>query len=141
MKSNISQDIIDEYRATEFRVGEGPDGFTLRTDLRSDALADLLANAGKTCAIFITAFNPFSQPRSAEQNCMANNFLLAELQHATDHVFVGIGINPSGTWPGEPGYLALGLDLETSRDLGEKFRQNAIIWVGEDAIPDLILLR
>jgi hypothetical protein len=56
-------------------------------------------------------------------------------------VIAGIGTNPSGTWLGEAGYLALGLDLASSRHIGEKFLQNAIIWADEDAVPRLILLR
>ena len=52
----------------------------------------------------------------------------------------GIGIDPSGEWPAEKSFLALGLDLETSRALGREFGQNAIVWAGADAIPRLILL-
>jgi hypothetical protein len=53
---------------------------------------------------------------------MGNSLLLAELQHATDHVLLGSISKPP-------------------RILEEKFRQNAIIWAGEDARPRLILLR
>ncbi len=57
-----------------------------------------------------------------------------------DQIIEGMGIDPSGKWPAEKSFLALGLDLETSRALGREFGQNAIVWAGADAIPRLILL-
>src|SRR5271163_22037 len=110
-KSVIPQNLIDEYRATHFQVGEGVGSFTLRIDIRSDALANVVSSAGQTCAVFITAYNPFSQLKSADENQVANTALYEELRSWSDHVIAGIGINPSGTWLGEPGYLALGIDL------------------------------
>jgi hypothetical protein len=100
-----------------------------------------LADTARTCAIFITGYNPFSQPHSLEENQVANGLLAEDLYRLTNYVDIGIGIDPSGIWTGEPGYLALGVDLDASRVLGGKFRQNAIIWAGEDAVPRLILLR
>jgi hypothetical protein len=140
-KSVISKELIDEYRATHFQIGEGIGSFTLRIDIRSDSLAHLLSSVGRTCAVFITAYNPCSQLQSADENKIANIALAEELRRWSDHVIAGIGINPSGTWVGEPGYLALGVDLASSRVIGAKFRQNAIIWAGEDAVARLILLR
>jgi hypothetical protein len=141
MKSDVPEKLVREYRATEYRVGKGIEEFVLRVDVRSDALAEVLTDTGQTCAIFITGYNPFSQPRSLEENQVANSLLAEDLYRLTDHVVVGIGIHPSGIWTGEPGYLALGVELDASRVLGEKFRQNAIIWAGENAVPRLILLR
>jgi len=34
-----------------------------------------------------------------------------------------------------------GLSLEASKSLGARFEQNAIVWSGADAVPQLILLR
>jgi hypothetical protein len=52
-----------------------------------------------------------------------------------------MGFDPSGNWPAEKSFLALGLDLEVSRALGAEFQQNAVLWANADAIPRLILLR
>lgn len=41
----------------------------------------------------------------------------------------------------EPSFLLFGLPLETARPLGKKLDQNAIVWFGGDAVPELILLR
>ena len=35
----------------------------------------------------------------------------------------------------------LGIDIKAARQIGEQYRQDAIIWIEEDAIPELVLLR
>ena len=45
------------------------------------------------------------------------------------------------SWPAERIYFALGLSLQAARSVGALFNQDAIVWVGADAIPQLILLR
>ena len=44
-------------------------------------------------------------------------------------------------WPAEPSFLALGIDLVTAKILGRHFDQNALVWINDDAIPRLVLLR
>lgn len=44
-------------------------------------------------------------------------------------------------WPTERSYFALGLALEPAKEIGIQFGQDAIVWVGADAVPQLILLR
>lgn len=140
-ESEISEDLLRAYRETDYRVGEGPDVFTLRIDQRSDALARLYDSSGHRCALFITAYNPFSETRGLEDNLAANAQLRAELTKLTQYVIEGIGIHPAGTWSEETSLLALGVSLATATTLGRKFGQNAVVWVGEDLIPRLILLR
>ena len=42
---------------------------------------------------------------------------------------------------GEASYLIFGLTLEAAKMLGMRLEQNAIVWAGVDAVPQLILLR
>jgi hypothetical protein len=58
-----------------------------------------------------------------------------------EEIIDGESSDSIGTWPGEKSFLVLGLDLETAIRLGREFRQNALVWADEDAIPRLILLR
>lgn len=139
--SEISQDLLRAYRETDYRAGDAPNAITLRIDERLDALARLYDTSGHRCALFITAYNPFSEARGPEDNLAANAQLRAELTELTQYVTEGIGIHPAGTWPEEKSFLALGVSLEIAETLGRKFGQNAIVWVGEDLIPRLILLR
>ena len=49
-------------------------------------------------------------------------------------------LSPTG-WPAERSHFALGLGLEAARAIGTDLDQDAIVWVGADAIAQLILLR
>jgi hypothetical protein len=51
------------------------------------------------------------------------------------------GADPTGAWPPEPSFFALGINEETARLLGIRYRQDAVLWVGANAIPELLLLR
>jgi hypothetical protein len=157
-RSAIPAQLISAYRATGYRVmppassasrsGEAASAsgreFILHIDEYSRPLSQLFADSGYRCAAFITASNPFSEPHGVEENLAACARLRDELLRRScraEHILNGEGRDITGTWPGEKSFLVLGLDLETSRQLGREFRQNAVVWVDEDAIPRLILLR
>lgn len=150
-RPEISAELVAAYRSTEYHVrtaagfGTSPVcPFILRIDRYSAPLSQLFSASGHRCAAFITACNPFSLRRSPEANHAAcarlRDALIRHMPHP-EEIIEGEGSDPSGVWPGEKSFLALGLDLETSRELGRKFEQNAIVWAGPDAIPGLILLR
>lgn len=83
-------------------------------------------------------------PHSLEENLAACARLRDELVRRSlqpEQIINGEGRDPTGAWPAEKNFLALGLDLETSMLLGREFCQNAVVWAGKDAIPRLILLR
>jgi hypothetical protein len=158
MQSAIPAELISAYRATDYRVMPaaslasrgGEDvaaayrAFVLHIDEYSRALSQLFIASGYRCAAFITASNPLSLPHGIEENLAACARLRDELlRRAIDPVRIidGEGRDPTGRWAGERSFLVLGLDLETSMQLGREFRQNAVVWAEEDAIPRLILLR
>jgi len=41
----------------------------------------------------------------------------------------------------ERSVFAYGMDKASACALGRQFRQDAIVWVGPDAVPQLVLLR
>jgi hypothetical protein len=132
---------IDAYRATHYRVGDGPEAFTLRIDIASNPLRRLYESIGHACGVFVTAFNSFGQQQSAHANETAHARLGECLRSLTPHVIEGAGADPTGAWPQEKSYFALGVDQRAASELGARFRQDAIVWVGPDAIPRLLLLR
>ena len=141
MSSAIPADLIASYRAADYRAGSGSAAITLRIDQHSESLSQLLAASGQQYAVFITACNPGSQPQSPATNRAAHALLREELSRHTDQIIEGTGSDPSGAWPPEPSLLALGVKLDVAEALGRKFRQNAVVWAGADAISRLILLR
>ena len=139
--SDIPPDKLAAYRATDYRFGYGRDRITLRIDTRSEALKRLYASSGCACGAFLTAYNPLGQAHSLEANEAAHARLVAELKALAIEVIEGVGADPAGAWPEEKSVFALGVELEAARTLGIQYHQDAIVWVGEDAIPILVVLR
>lgn len=136
----VPSDVVGAYLATDFHVlGEG--AFILRINQPSAELASLLLQAGAETAAFLTAWNPHSELLSLPENQAAQGNLLVELKSRQYEVIPGIGRDPSGEWEGEESYLVLGISRAEAQALGSRFGQNAIVWSGRDAVPELILLR
>ncbi|WP_213539526.1 DUF3293 domain-containing protein [Nitrosospira sp. NRS527] len=148
-QSKITGDLVAAYRSAHYRVDQqvdhrtGPGAIILRVDQYSEPLSQLFSASGHRCTAFITACNPFGQIQSPETNREACAHLFGKLRSLVGpgRIIEGEGFDPSGKWPAEKSFIALGLDLEASCALGKEFGQNAIVWAGADAVPRLILLR
>ena len=138
--SAIAPATIAAYRETDYWVG-GDTPFTLRVGEFSPALAALHEARRVDSSAFITACNPFSRALDAAANAERQAALLHDLRQRRLGCVEGIGQHPSGDWPGEPSMLVLGIALDEARALGHAYEQNAIVWVGADATPRLMLLR
>lgn len=138
--SVISPETIQAYRETEFRVFSEA-SFVLKIFEKCEDLMGLYkTHQSETCA-FITACNPLGELISNEQNSDLQKRLEEEIQFRGLTYIAGEGKHPVGDWPGEPSYLVFDLSLEAAKTLGRKFNQNAIVWCGPDAVPQLTLLR
>jgi hypothetical protein len=140
-RSCVSSELVDAYRAAEYRVERGAGSFCFHIQQHSPPLARLLADTGQASAFFITAYNPYSEPQDTAANRAAHARLQQRLRSLTQDLFDAVGVDVSGEWPAEPGYLAVGVPRETAHAVGNEFRQNAIVWIGPDALPELMLLR
>ena len=138
--SSISASTIRAYEETEYRVfGDTP--MTLRIGVRNARLTDLHRANDVKCSAFITAANPRGEQTDDANNLNYQAKLAEELKLKYFNFIDGSGQHPSGDWPGEPSYLILGLALEAAKELGVQHEQNAIVWCGENAVPQLILLK
>lgn len=148
----VSADLIRAYRETHFRVAASVPGsallpgelfleagFVLQVGQPSAALQALHRAAGVKCSAFITACNPFSQALTPKQNQERMNVLRAELGRQSLTYLNGEGVHPNGQWPGEASVLVLGISREAAQRMGEHWEQNAIVWCGEDAVPELLV--
>ena len=140
-QTEISHEKISAYEAAHYRAGFGPDAFVLRIGQHSPALAFRYAANGTDCALFITAFNPLGEAQGHNENQVAHATLREALISVLTEIIEGEGTDPTGTWKPEKSYLAFGIDTETAHRLGRQFRQDAAVWAGKDAIPQLLLLR
>ena len=124
--SAIDPDTLRAYEETHYRVlGDAPT--TLRIGHANPDLAKLHRAFGVDCSAFITAANPFSTLTSATANAVRQAVLAEQLGRMGLRFVEGIGEHPSGTWPGEPSFLVLGIKLSDAKQLGMEHRQNAIV--------------
>ena len=102
---------------------------------------EVMAAEAASCAAFVTAFNPFSEPLGDEENEALLGSLRGSLTGAGWTLFEGQGRHPSGEWAPESSLLILGMERGEAAELGARWRQNAVVWVGAGAVPELVLLR
>lgn len=141
LHSVIPPDVLRAYRETHYRAFDQGRELVLHIGHASERLAALHARHGVTCSAFITACNPLGQACATIINQDRQRNLAAALNERHIPLIDGIGEHPSGSWPGEPSFLALGLTLPQAREWGHRYAQNAIVWAAADASPQLILLR
>ncbi len=143
--TQIHPEKVRAYLATSYRIGHTAQDIVLTIGQRSDRLAALFASSDVDCGAFLTAYNPRGTQQSDAANDLAHAQLAAQLQglrRGLDlQAIEGSGSEEGTDWPAEKSYFARGLALETSKAIGTHFDQDAIVWVGADAVPQLILLR
>lgn len=125
---------------TDFRVA-APEPFVLHVGVASAPLAQLQRLHRTDCSAFISACNPYSRLIDDDANTERQLELARELAGLGLTFLDGVGTHPAGGWPPESGYLVPGLSLAAAKALGERHEQNAILWCGPDAVPELVLLK
>ena len=137
--ASLDQDLIKAYQATAYNVFTPP-SFTLTVGEADENLRNLYDAAGVNSAAYITAWNPRSVATDHERNMAANADLISIVEAKGFQWIPGEGKGSIGDWPPEQSILILGLSRGMAKRLGHRFRQNAIVWAGETANPELIML-
>ena len=137
--SSLDPALLQAYRETLYTVREP--ALTLRIDVACEPLRALHQRFGVECSVFVSACNPFSRRLDAAGNAARHRALLQALAAEGWRFLEGAGRHPSNGWPAEPSALVFGLPLQASRALGQRHAQNALVWCGPDAVPQLVLLR
>lgn len=132
---------VRAYLATDYRIGHTSQDIVLTIGKQSERLAALFAAKGVDYGAFITAYNPQGTVQSDAANDQAHVELARKLQVFGLQAMEGSGSEEGTDWLSEKSYFTLGLDLEYAKEIGAYFNQDAIVWVGSDAVPQLILLR
>ena len=138
--SVLPPDLQQAYKETDYRVLP-PAAMVLKIGRANDALLHVYAQHGVACAAYITACNPLSASLSDGENAARMAAFREALNAAGWIHFSGEGKHPDNNWPAEPSYLVLGLDREAAARVGCEQAQNAVVWCGEDGVPELLLLR
>ena len=139
--TQIHPDKVRAYLSTDYRLGHTIRDIVLTIGKHSERLAALFADSGVSCGAFLTAYNPRGTEQSKAANVKAHAELAANLREMGLPAIEGSGSEKGSNWPAEKSYFALGLALAPAKAIGRQFDQDAIVWVGADAIPRLVLLR
>jgi hypothetical protein len=133
-------DLLAAYAAAHYKVTGAPTPFVLRIGQRSAELASLHLASAVTSSAFLTAWNPHSVPQPENINRAAQERLQRALVAMGLTLLDGFGEDPSGAWAGEPSTLVLGISRSEAVRVGREFGQLAIVWIGESAVPELVVL-
>ena len=136
----ITSSLLESYKSADYHVYTTP-SFILKIGMHSTELEIIYKKSNTHTAAFVTAFNPFSQELSNQDNKVRNNKLEKLIQsHHFDYIH-GEGKCGDGEWDGEESFLIFGINKNQASEIGKEFEQNAIVWCDKDAIPQLLLLK
>lgn len=125
------------YRTASYRARLNGIDVPFRINVPSPELAEFMAARKARTAVFITAWNPRSQPMSQSFNDARQGELEKALLVLGAYCVHGTG---QGDGWKEEHFLALGVSREMAEGLGQHFEQNAIVWIEPDGIPRLVML-
>lgn len=138
--SDVSSEQLAAFHATHYRV-DGPNGpFVLRIGERSPELQRLHESHSAVSSAYLTAWNPLGEIVPSETNAQNQQALQRDLAALGVPALSGEGKDPESGWA-EQSVLAIGLSREHAVALGNRYRQLAILFAGQDAIPELVMLR
>lgn len=135
----IPAETIEAYRNTRFVIHDGKNIIALRIDELSIPLFDLYRRFNAQSSVFITAWNPFGEFLSDEVNELANKGLRKYLESEGIEYLEGAGVGVDAEWPPEKSLLAFGVSQDRASELCRHFKQNAVVFVGPDCVPVLLL--
>jgi hypothetical protein len=125
----MSDELLREYERTRYLVldDRGISRAAVGVGETSADIDAILADYGATSGVFITAWNPRSEPVDQDTNDEANDRLEADLDEAGSVILPHIGVGYDPEWEPEHGFFALDLVEADAIDLAIAYGQNAIV--------------
>ncbi len=138
--TSIHKALLESYESAKYHVDASP-SFVLKIGQYSPELKSMYDASHKKKAAFITAYNPGSMELSNEENKERNQRLEEKIQALHLDYIHGEGKCDDDEWLGEESFLVFGINQKEAIQLGKEFGQNAIVWIPENSIPELLLLK
>jgi len=139
--TSLTADLIHAFIQTDYLIVHNHQKMILRIGEYSVPLKNLHTNLGHSNSAIITAFNPRSTIYPIDENMRRQRELESDLKAQGLILIPATGKDPQMQWPGEPGFLAVGISQDDAFRLGRKYQQNAIVYADPEAVPTLVLLR
>lgn len=130
----LNESLLKAYQETNYCFAE----IVLNIGKISEEAKQILENFSPNGGIFITAWNPFGEIKSDEDNQKANSQLKTDLLAKGLEVISGYGESLDGSWR-EDSFFAYLVDEELSKDLCQYYQQNAVVYIDNKGLVKLIL--
>lgn len=138
--AELDPDLVQAYRDAAYEI-HAETAIRLKVSEYSHSLEELHKEHHCTTSALITACNPRSQILSAAENDTRMLALTEAVERLGYAHLPAVGRDPSRKWPDEPSLWIARLTKNDAKDLADTFQQNGFLWMEEDAIPRLHLLR
>ena len=136
----ISPELIRAYREAHYIVLDEGTEIRLHVGTVNLELARLMSNKNAHTASVLTAYNPYSEVKTKQDNKLAQTQLRKRLKEMGIATLDAIGRDAMEQWEPEPSVLALDLTLKEAENLADEFGQNAFIWIPkQDGVIELRL--
>jgi hypothetical protein len=137
----MSQELLREYERTRYVVLDdlGVGRAAVGVGESSDDIDAILAEYGASSGVFITAWNPRSEPVDQDTNDEANDRLEADLDEAGSVILPHIGVGYDPEWEPEHGFFALDLSEADAVELATAYGQNAVVIAGRGLPARLVI--
>lgn len=133
----MKPELINAYNNTSYNVFDPP--MSIKIGQQIPELDALLKRYDQTNWAYVTAFNPFSELLTAEENEERHKQLNKRLKEYLSFEGEGVGTDPA--WKPERSFLILGIFEIDAGKFGEDFQQNAIVVGQLNKVAKLMLLK
>lgn len=133
----MNQELLEAYSKTNYQI-TNPD-LIINIGRENKKLNTFLKLNTYDTWCFITAWNPFSSSDfTIEDNENFNIGLYKDIKNYPN--YTGEGKDPEGIWAAEESYFVCNISRERAIELGEKYKQNAIVFGKINEVAELIIL-
>ncbi|AWB93844.1 DUF3293 domain-containing protein [Aeromicrobium chenweiae] len=137
----MATDLMREYERTRYVVLDdlGTARATVGIGETSAEIDAVLADYGSAGGVFITAWNPRSEPLDQDSNDEANDRMEADLSEIGCVILPHIGVGYDPEWEPEHGFFALDLGEREAVELATAYGQNAIVVIERGGPARLVI--
>lgn len=140
--SSLPQDVVSAYLAAAYDVYiNSEEKITLKIGEYSEGILDILKEYNSSFSAFITPCNPLGDQLTDAENERRCSDYEDQLAREGFSYLLGLGRDESGSWPGERSYFIPLIEREKAISYGMDLKQNAIVTVSSQGVPELVLLR
>ncbi len=133
----LDERLLQAYQHTDYHVDVPP--LPLRIGRRHPELDTWLTGIDQRTWVFVTAWNPHSQPLPVAENERRQAELLRWVEQRDLPYSTGRSIADSGDWPPEESLLIAGLSRPEAKALGRRFEQNAVVYGEVGGVAELVI--